>query len=133
MPGREQERSELKKRALVDLDRARLGLAVHSKRASEELSPAAIVERSVRKHRVAWIVGASVAGLVTLRFILPSSSAKNDRDKSAKSGTKGRLFRLLSDYVISAGRNAAVSYATQYFQNQFKQPFQASDRPEDET
>ena len=133
MPGREQERSELKKRALVDLDRARLGFALHSERAAAELSPAAIVERSIRKHRVAWIVGASAAGLMTLRFILPSASSKNERDNSAKSGTKGRLFGLLTASLIAAGRKAAITYATKYFQNHIKQSFQASAHPEDKT
>jgi len=126
MPGREQERSELKKRLLAELDRARLDLGVHARRASDQLSPTAIVERSVRKHRVAWIAGATVAGVLVLRLLMPSSSVKNERDKSAKSGTKGTLFRLLSDSLITMGRKAAVNYATRFFQNQFKQPFQAS-------
>lgn len=133
MPGREHERTELKRRAMVDLDRARAGLAVHSKRAAEAWSPVTIVERSLKKHRIAWMAGAAVAGLVALRLMMPRTVAKNERDKSAKSGTKGRLFRLLSDSLIAAGRKAAVNYATRYFQNQFKQPFPSSVREDDET
>ena len=126
MPGREHTRRELKQRALVDLETARLSLLRHTERASAEMSPAAIIERSFKKHRVAWLVGATVAGAVALRFVLSSTSSKNERDNSVKTGTKVGLFGLLSGVLIAAGRKAAFAYATHYFKNHLKQRFQAS-------
>jgi hypothetical protein len=131
MPGREPNRSELKRRALADLERARLSLALHTEEASVELSPASIVERSFKKHRATWLVGAAVAGAVVLRLVL-SGSSKNERDISGKSGTKkGRLIRMLSVPLIAMGRKAAFDYATRYFKNHFKQPYQASATEQD--
>ena len=131
MPGREHTRAELKKSLLVDLDRARLALARHKEEAAATLSPAAMVERSFKKHRAAWLAGATLAGAIVLRLVLTSSSSKNERDNSAKSGTKGRLFRMLSAPLIAVGRKAALNYATQYFKNNFKQPFPESASEQD--
>ena len=126
MPGREHTRRELKQRALVDLERARLSLARHTEETAVALSPAAIMERSFKKHRVAWLVGATVAGAVALRFVFSSTSSKNERDIFAKSGTKGRLFRMLSGPLVAVGRKAVFDFATQYFKNHLKQSPQAS-------
>ena len=131
MPGREQTRRELKRRTLMDLERARLSLARHTEQASVELSPAAIVERSFKKHRIAWLVGATVAGAVALRFVLSASSSKNERDIFGKSGTKGGLFRMLSGPLFAVGRKAAFDFTTQYFKNQFKHPPRASSSEQD--
>lgn len=126
MPGREHSRKELKQQAIVDLERARLSLARHTEQASADLSPAAMMQRSFKKHRIAWIVGATAAGAVALRFVLSPSPSKNERDNFGKSGTKGRLFRMLSGPLLMVGRKAAFDYATQYFKNHFKQTSQAS-------
>lgn len=131
MPGQEPDRSELKRRLLVDLDRARLALAVHSEETVRQLSPAAMVERSFQKHRVAWIAGAAVAGVLALRFIFSPRASKIERDNFLKSGTKAGLFRLLAAPLFNVGKKAALDFATQYFKNRFKQPFPPSEREPD--
>lgn len=123
MDKRPQQRGELKRRALADLDRARVLLSHHSERATLEFSPAAIVARSFQRHRAAWLAGAAVAGVVALRWFL-SGSGKNERDKFSKSGTKHWLFGLLGGSLVSAGRKAALAYATKYLQDHLKQRFQ---------
>lgn len=126
MSGREHTRRDLKQRAILDLERARLSLARHTEQASVDLSPTAMVERSFRKHRMAWLAGATVAGAVVLRFVLSSSSSKNERDNFVKSGTKGRLFKMLAVPLVAMGRKAAFDFASQYFKNHFKQSHPAS-------
>lgn len=125
MPGRQPSRSELKRQAIADLERARTSLALHGGEASADLSPAAMIERSFKKHRVVWVVGATIAGAVIVRYLLSSPPAKNERDNFGKSGTKGRLFRMLSGPLFAVGRKAAFDYATKYFKNQFQQAHQA--------
>ena len=131
MPAQQPDRSELKRQLLVDLDRARLALAVHSEETARQLSPAAMVERSFQKHRAAWIAGAAVAGALALRFIFSPRAPKLERDNFLKSGTKNRLFQLLAAPLLTVGKKAAVDFAAQYFKNRFKQPFPASDREAD--
>lgn len=132
MRGREHDRSELKRQVLADLERARGELVRHSGRASVQLSPAALAQRSFQKHRIVWIAGALVAGALVVRLVIAPPRNKNERDNPSKSGTKGTLLRMITDSVLAAGRKAAVTMATRYFQNQFKQQFQASAPGEDE-
>ena len=126
MSGRQHSRRELKRLAILDLERARLSLARHTEQASAELSPVAMMERSFKKHRVAWLVGTTVTAAVALRLVLSSTPPKNERDNFGKSGTKGRLFRLLSGPLLVVGRKAAFDYAAKYIKNHFKQTSQAS-------
>lgn len=131
MPAQQPDRRELKRQLLVDLDRARLAVVVHSEETVRQLSPAAMVERSFQKHRVVWIAGAAVAGVVALRFLFSPRAPKIERDNFLKSGTKAGLFRLLAAPLLNVGKKAAVDFATQYFKNRFKQPFPTSDRESD--
>ena len=45
--------SDLKRQLVVELDRARLALSLQTQLAQTHLSPAALVQRSVQKHKVA--------------------------------------------------------------------------------
>ncbi len=133
MGRREQERQQLKLRAVADLAHARTALSHHTERASLEFAPGAIISRSIQKHRAAWIIGAAVAGVVALRFVLPSRSRKNRRDNFSKSDRKGTLSRLLSSALMGAARKSAFAYAANYFQNYLKQQFQPPVPERDDT
>lgn len=131
MSGHEPSRSELKRKLLVDLDRARLALTIHSEEAARQLSPTAIVERSFKKHRVVWITSAAVAGAFVVKWLISSPAVKIERDNFLKSDRKGTLFRLLAGPLLTVGKKAAFDFATQYFKTHFKQPSQVSrDEPD---
>lgn len=118
--------SESKARAVADLTRARLALVHHSARASDQLSPVSIFNRSLAKHRVAWIAGAVVLGFAAMRFTFSSRAPKNDRDKFQKSGTKAWLFSLIGGPLLAAGQKALLNYASTHLQNHFAQHSQAN-------
>lgn len=111
-----------KAQIVADLDQARLALVKHSIRATEQISPAAWLKRSVDRNRVAWSVGALVAGLFTVRSLFSFASPKKDRDIFRKSGTKAWLFRLLQGPLVSVGQKALLNYASNYLRNHLKQP-----------
>ena len=131
MSGNELSRSELKRKLLIDLDRARLALSIHSEEAARQLSPASIVERSFKKHRVIWIASAAVAGAIAVKWLFSSPTVKIERDNFLKSDRKSTLFRLLAGPLLTVGKKAAFDFATQYFRNHFKQPFQTSGSEQD--
>ncbi len=126
MPARKESRDELKRRLVAALDDARDAVALHSTHVAAELSPSAIALRSFKKHRVIWLAGVALTSVVAVRWVSSSASRKNERDNLTKSGTKGRLFRMLAVPLVAAGRKAAFDFASQYFKNHFKQPFKAS-------
>ncbi len=126
-------KAELKRQAVADLARSRILLAHHTERATAEFSPMAIVERSFRRHRLAWIIGGSAAGLMLARLALTALSGKNERDKNSKSGTNRTLSGLLSGMIASSARRAALSFLQKHLQNTIKQHFQPPpEKPGDE-
>lgn len=124
MDRRRPSKAELKRQAIADLGRARILLAHHTERATAEYSPMAIVERSFRRHRLAWIIGGSAAGLLLARIVFASLGSKNERDKISKSGTNRTLSGLLSGIIASSVRRSAFSYLQKHLQHYLKQHFQ---------
>lgn len=120
MDRRAQEQRDLKRQAILDIERARTALSYHTGRASVEFSPAAFLSRSFHRHRMAWIIGGAVAGLVVVRLILAPGHGKNKRDSSADSGSNRTLSRLLTGSLFAAARKAAIAYAGKFVQDYIK-------------
>jgi hypothetical protein len=107
--------SDLKRQLVVELDRARLALAHQTQLAQTHLSPAALVQRSVQKHKVAWIITGVVAGAVVVRMLLPP---KFRSDKSSQSDKKRGVSGILRNIVFTVAQRAAMNFAKEHFQDQ---------------
>lgn len=108
---------EVKQRLIAQMAEARQAMALHAGRASVELAPAAIFQRSFQRHRAAWIAVAVVAGAAAIRLLLPSRAGKNRRDKNSKTATKGTISGLLSGVFSAVARKALFSYAQKQVQH----------------
>lgn len=106
-----------KQQAIKDLDRARSLLESHIHLATREWSPRVLLRETVQKHRWIWVVAAAVGGLLTVRFLRGSSTAKIGRDNSVASATKGGFIALILTPVLSMARQAALRYGTQFVQS----------------
>jgi hypothetical protein len=96
------------------LDSARVELMAHGQLAKEELSPKALVSRSVAEHKTAWIIGAALSGLLLLRVILPPKIRSDNSHRSVKTGL---LSGLLNTVVSTLAKRAATQLATRYMQD----------------
>lgn len=112
-----------KQQALQDLDRARTLLGSHLQRASAELNPRAVVERSLRRHPWAWAAAAGLAGLLVVRSLLPARASKFERDNLGASATKGGLIALILSPLLGMARQAALKQASHLFQTYLTQNF----------
>jgi hypothetical protein len=104
----------VKARLRQQLDEARVELLAHGQLAKEELSPRALVSRSVEQHKTAWIVGGAMAGLLLIRVLLPP---KIRSDNSRRSDKTGLLSGLLNTMVSTLAKRAATHFATRYMQD----------------
>lgn len=110
--------AEIKQRLVAQLQESRLALSMEAEKAREQYSPAALASRSLQKHKIAWIVGGAVAGLVAIRLLLPS---KNNRsDISGKTATKRGFSGVLSGIAKTFVQRAALNYAKDHLQAHFK-------------
>jgi threonine/homoserine/homoserine lactone efflux protein len=106
-----------KQQALHDLALARSALGPQWQQATAFLRPAALIQSSVQKHRVAWAAGALVTGFVAVRLLLPSSRRKNERDSRPKSDKKSGLIALIANPLFGLASKAALSFVTTQVQN----------------
>ena len=102
--------SELKRQLLLELDSARAELTHESRLARTEWNPATLARRSLEKHKLAWVIGGVVAGLVIVRLILPP---KFRSDKFGGSDTKRGFsgMAMEAEYTITSphSSNATVT------------------------
>ena len=109
--------SDLKRQLVEELESARAGLAQETRLAQTHLSPAAIVQRNVEKHKVAWIVGGVVVGVVIVRLLLPP---KIRSDKSSQSDKKRGVSGVLRSLAFTVAQRAAMNFAKDHFKDHFK-------------
>jgi len=107
--------AELKRQIIAELELARSALFTETKRAQADWNPVTLATRSFQKHKVAWIVGGAVTGLIVVRLLFPP---KIRSDKFGGSDKKRGFSGFLSGLVFKAARNAAINYATTHFKDQ---------------
>lgn len=112
--GRPQSTTELKRQLLLELDSARAELANESRLARTEWNPATLARRSLEKHKLAWIVGGVVTGLVVIRLIFPP---KFRSDKFGGSDTKRGFSGMMSGLFFTVARRAAMNFATTHLKD----------------
>lgn len=118
-----QEQVTAKQQALADLEAARAALAHHGHLVAEEWSPRAVIGRSFEKHRVWWLSGAVVAGIIAIRALRPAVSINNGRDKPVASAKNRALLSFLVGPVMALGRRRLLDQATRIFESYFHQHF----------
>lgn len=106
--------AELKRKLIIELDRARVELGHESRMARAEFSPAAMAKRSLVKHKVAWVIGGVVTGVIVIRLLLPP---KFRSDKFADSDTKRGFSGMLKGLFMTLARRAATNYATTHLKD----------------
>lgn len=106
--------AELKRQLLQELDSARAELTYESRLARTEWNPATLARRSLEKHKLAWIVGGVVTGLVVIRLIFPP---KIRSDKFGGSDTKRGFSGMMSGLFFTVARRAAMNFATTHLKD----------------
>lgn len=101
--------AELKRQLVIELDRARVELRHESSMARVEWNPATLAKRSLEKHKVAWIIGGAVVGLLAVRMLIP---AKIRSDNFAGSDKKRGFSGMISGLLMTVARRAATNFAT---------------------
>lgn len=110
------EREAVKQRALLALDEARRALAGEMTHFRPYMHPGQLLKDNVRKHRIAYILGAAVAGFVALRVLLAPRAASNAQS------TRGRLMGILTAALWPLVRGPVLQLATRYL-SVYLQPF----------
>lgn len=120
-----------KQQAIRDLDQARTLLGGHLHMAGEELNPKVIISRSLKEHPWIWVGAASLAGLLLVKGLLPTRSAKFERDNFGASATKSGLIALIMSPMLGMVRQTAWKYGSQFLQDYLTQHFsqQEGERP----
>ena len=106
-----------RQQALQDLAKARARLGPQWHDTAAQLSPSAMIQQSVTKHRAAWAVGALVTGFLAVRMLLPSSRRKNERDSLPNSAKKSGLIALIATPFLGMARKAVLSFITTQVQH----------------
>lgn len=106
-----------KQQALQDLEAARAGLAHHAALAARDWSPRAVISHSIERHRLVWLGGAALAGLVAVRLLLFSGRSNSRRDNLDGSAKNRGLLALLLTPLLAYGRKAAMSYGARLLQS----------------
>jgi hypothetical protein len=81
------------------------------------MRPAALIQSSIQKNRIAWAAGALITGFIAVRLLLPSSRRKNERDSRPKSDKKSGLIALLTTPLFGLASKAVLSFVTTQVQN----------------
>lgn len=118
-----------KQQAIADLEAARAALAHHGHLAAEEWSPRAVVARSFEKHRIWWISGAVVAGMIAIRALRPAVSPHNGRDNPSAAAKNRAFLSFLLGPIIALGRRRVLDQATRIFESYFHQHFSPNTSP----
>lgn len=114
------EREALKQRALLALDDSRRALAGEMSRASVFLHPRQLFQDSLRRHRIAYAVGAAAAGFVALRLLLIPRSNK----------VRGRLAGMVGAALWPMVKGPVMEFATRYLSSYLPQVFPTAQPPE---
>lgn len=114
---RQETAAEVKQRLVAQLRESRIVLSAEAEKARVQYTPAAIASRSLQNHKVAWIIGGAVAGLVAIRLLLPS---KNRSDISGKTATKRGFSGVFGGIVKTFAQRAALNFAKDQIQTHFK-------------
>jgi hypothetical protein len=129
MAGREP--AEVKRRLLQELEHARVDLITHGQLAREELSPKALVSKSLAQNKVAWIIGGTVAGLLLVRILFPPKIKSDNSGHSYKTGWLSRLFQSVTSTLVKrAATQVASHYLKDSAQNYLTSLFQRPRPPE---
>lgn len=120
MDRRAQQQRELKRQAIVDMERARAALSYHTGRASVEFSPVAVLKRSFHKHRLAWVIGGAAAGLLVARKIFAARAARQEENDGRETRAQRSLSQVLAGSLFAAARKAAIAYAGKFVQDYIK-------------
>ena len=123
MAHRQQEQVTAKQQALADLEAARASLAHHGHLAAEEWSPRAVIGRTFEKHRIWWLSGAVVAGIIAIRALRPAVSPHNGRDNPISTAKNRAFLSFLMGPLIALGRRRVLDQATRIFESYFHQHF----------
>ncbi|MEZ5388011.1 MAG: hypothetical protein R3F13_21090 [Prosthecobacter sp.] len=121
-----------KEQALQDLQAARVALAHHGRLAAEEWSPRAVIGRSFEKHRIWWLSGALLAGLIVIRGLRSPVSTNNGRDIPVVAAKNRTLWSFVLGPVIALGRRKVLDQASQFFESYFKHQFSPNTPPSKE-
>ena len=114
------EREALKQRALLALDDSRRALAGEMSRASVFLHPRQLFQDSLRRHRIAYAVGAAAAGFVALRLLLIPRSNK----------VRGRLAGMVGAALWPMVIGPLMEMATRNLSSNLPQIFPTAQPPE---
>jgi hypothetical protein len=98
--------SASKRRILADLQTSRLQLSHHLHRTAQHLTPQAIVSRSIQKHRILWITGATLAGIAIVKLVFSGKTPKNMRDTTQNSAKTSGILALLASPFLGMARKA---------------------------
>lgn len=129
---RRKQQVNAKEQALHDLQAARVALAHHGRLAAEEWSPRAVIGRSFEKHRIWWLSGALVAGIIVIRGLRSPVSANNGRDIPVAAAKNRTLWSFVLGPAIALGRRKMLDQATQIFESYFKHKFSPNTSPSKE-
>jgi hypothetical protein len=114
------EREAIKQRALRTLQESRHALTGEVARVSVLWHPRQFLMASVRKHRVAYLIGATFAGFVALRLLMVPRSQK----------VRGRLAGMVGAALWPMLRGPAIEFATRYLSSYLPQFFPPPPTPE---
>jgi len=109
--GGKSDRQTLKREALLALGQARAALQLELHVTKEQWNPAAVIQQSMKKHRIAIMVGAGVVGLAAIKILMPAG--ENRRDTSPKSAKKRTLFSFLLAGIWGMAREPLIGLASQ--------------------
>jgi hypothetical protein len=107
--------AELKRRIIAELELARADLFKETRRAQVDWNPVTLAQRSLQKHKVLWLIGGAVTGLILVRLVFPP---KIRSDKSGGSDRKRGFSGIFGGLLFKAARTAAFNYATKHFKDQ---------------
>jgi len=116
------EREAVKQRALIALEDARRALAGEMRHLRPYMHPRQLLKDSVRKHRLAYIIGAAAAGFVALRVLL-MPRAQASPNGSGGGSVRGRLVGLVGTALWPLVRGPVTQLALRYFTSYFPQFF----------
>jgi hypothetical protein len=122
------EREAVKQRTLIALEDARRALAGEMTHLRPYMHPRQLLKDSVRKHRIAYIIGAAAAGFVALRVLLmPRAQASNG--SGGGRSIPGRLVGLMGAALWPLVRGPVTQIALRYLSNYLPQFFPPTPTP----
>ncbi len=131
MASQQQEQLTSKQQVLRELEEARASLGHHVTLAVKEWNPRTMISHSMERHRLMWMGGAAVAGLVLVRFLFSSRGSNSRRDNLGVTVKNRGLQALLLTPLLAYGRKAALNYGAQMFQSYLQRKVSPNASPTD--